>query len=352
MNRNLLKLKPYKQGIQPKNSDYNLKLNTNENLYHPKISVIKEIIKEIKFFGNKLKFYPDPDSVLIKNSIAEYYNIDTDNVFIGNGSDDILANVFLTFFKCKSILYLIDLTYSFYESYIKLYKIGYKLIKLNKNFSINIEKFKKNNNIVLNNPNAPVGKILSFLKISLLISKLKKNFLLIDETYIDFENKTNVKLIKKKKNIILVKTFSKFKSLAGLRIGFSLAEKKLINKMILTKNCLNSYPLNIISQIAVRRILKNNKYLKNIKGRILKNKLFLKNELKNIGFKVFNSKTNFIIANNNNININKLVKHLSEKKIFIRKFEIPKIENFIRITVGRYKDCLILIKHLNNFIKL
>ncbi|XXS36707.1 MAG: aminotransferase class I/II-fold pyridoxal phosphate-dependent enzyme [Candidatus Nasuia deltocephalinicola] len=352
MDRRLFKIKPYKYGEQPK-CELNLKLNTNENSYHPNLSIIKEIIKEIKFFGNILKFYPDSDSNLFKNEISKFYNLNKNKIFISNGSDDALSNIFITFFKNKKILYIIDLTYSFYESFIKLYKIKYKIIKLNKNFSINLKNIKKkNNNIIINNPNAPTGKFIKNIEIKI-ISKNTKSIIVIDETYIDFENQTILKNINKYKNIIIVQTLSKSRSLAGLRVGFVIAEEKLIKKMNETKNCLNSYPVNIISQKSILKMFKNNVFFEKIKNLNKKNKSFLIKGLKENNFKIINSETNFILTTNRKININKLNKILIKKNIFIRKFEIPKIENFVRISVGKKLECEILIKKikkiLNNF---
>ncbi|AGS33257.1 histidinol-phosphate aminotransferase [Candidatus Nasuia deltocephalinicola str. NAS-ALF] len=346
----LLQIKPYKQGKQP-NIFLNLKLNTNENPYHVNISTIKEIIKEIKFFGNILKYYPDPDSYIVINELSKYYNVKYEEIFIGNGSDDVLSNVFLTFFKNKKILYLSDLTYSFYESFIKLYKIRYKILKINKNFSINIKKIKKNNNLIINNPNAPTGKKINEIKIKILILN-RLSVLVIDETYIDFNNKSLVNLIKIKKNVIIIKTFSKFKSLAGLRIGFALSNEYMIKFMNSTKNSINSYPINIISQISVKNIIKNNNYFEKIKIKIFKNKLLITKNLKKLNFNIIESETNFILISNRNLNINKLCNYLNKKNIFIRKFDIPKIENFARVTVGKKEDCILLINNIRNFIKL
>ncbi|ALP69972.1 Histidinol-phosphate aminotransferase [Candidatus Nasuia deltocephalinicola] len=346
----LFKIKPYKQGKQP-NAFLNLKLNTNENPYHANVSIIKEIIKEVKFFGNILKYYPDPGSYTIINEISKYYNICYEKIFIGNGSDDVLSNIFLTFFKNKKILYLLDLTYSFYESFIKLYKIKYKILKINKKFSIDIKKIKKNNNLILNNPNAPTGKKINEIKMKILILN-RLSLLVIDETYIDFKNKSLINLIKIKKNVIIVKTFSKFKSLAGLRIGFALSNESIIKFMNSTKNSINSYPINIISQISVKNIIKNNNYFEKIKIKIFKNKLLIIKNLKKLNFNIIKSETNFILINNKNLNINKLCNYLNKKNIFIRKFDIPRIENFARITIGKKKDCILLVNTIKNFIKL
>ncbi|WP_259286149.1 aminotransferase class I/II-fold pyridoxal phosphate-dependent enzyme [Candidatus Nasuia deltocephalinicola] len=350
MIKKIFKIKPYKKGLQPLIFK-NVKFNTNENPYHPDIKIIKNIIKEIKFLGNNLKFYPEDSSKLIRYQVSRYYNVKKNKIFIGNGSDDILANIFLTFFKSKKKLYLIDITYSFYESFIKLYKINYKIIKLNKNFSINLKYIKNNkNNIIINNPNAPTGKLIKYLKLKI-IAKKNKSLIVIDETYIDFNNLSFIKYFKKIKNIIINQTFSKSRSLAGIRVGFAICGfYKLAKKMNISKNCLNSYPVNILSQISLKNIFINNTYFKKIKKKIIKNKNYLIKELKKKNFFIINSYTNFIFTTNKKININKLIKFLNNKNIFIRKFEIPKIENYLRLTIGKMKDSILMIKLINKFI--
>ncbi|WP_259286216.1 aminotransferase class I/II-fold pyridoxal phosphate-dependent enzyme [Candidatus Nasuia deltocephalinicola] len=350
MIKKLFKIKPYKKGLQPLNNE-SIKFNTNENPYHPDIKIIKNIIKEIKFLGNKLKFYPEDSSKLIRFQVSKYYNIKKNRIFIGNGSDDVLANIFLTFFKSKKILYLIDITYSFYESFIKLYKINYKIIKLNKNFSINLKFIKSNkNNIIINNPNAPTGKLIKYLKLKIIIKK-NKSLIVIDETYIDFNNLSSIKYLNKIKNIIINQTLSKSRALAGIRVGFAICGScKLIKKMNISKNSLNSYPVNILSQISIKNIFKNNNYFKKIKKKIIKNKNYLTKELKKLNFITVKSYTNFIFTTNKKININKLIKFLNNKNIFIRKFEIPKIENYLRITVGKTKESILMVKLINKFI--
>lgn len=178
------------------------------------------------------------------------------------------------------------------------------------------------------------------------------SILVIDETYIDFKNKSLINLIKIKKNVIIVKTFSKFKSLAGLRIGFAISNEYMIKFMNSTKNSINSYPVDIISQISVKNIIKNNNYFEKIKIKIFKNKLLITKNLKKLNFKIIESETNFILISNNNLNINKLCNYLNKKNIFIRKFDIPRIENFSRVTIGKKNDCILLINNINNFIKL
>lgn len=352
-NENLKKLKLYKYGEQSKKKNI-LKLNANENPYNPSIKIIKNIFKEIKFLGNIIKYYPDPESINIKNIISKYYNIKIEEIFLGNGSDEVLAHSFLLFFKSKKILYIQDITYLFYESYIKLYKINYSIISLNKNFTIIKKKIINNTgNILITNPNAPTGKIINYLNLEKIIFNNKKSIILIDEAYIDFDLKKNktINLVKKYKNILICKTLSKSRSLAGLRIGFIIGNKKFIKNLNKIKNSFNTYPINILSQKILKSLYLNDiEYIKK-KKKINKNKKFLIKNLKKLKFKIINSKSNFILINNNNININILIKNLKKKKIFIRKFEIPKIENFARISVGNKNNCKKLLLNIKYFIK-
>lgn len=351
-NKNTKYIKIYKHGEQPIKKNI-IKLNTNENPFNPTIKILKNLIKEIKFIGNTLKFYPDPESNKIKYIISLYYNINFNEVFIGNGSDEILAHCFLTFFKNKEKLFIQNITYLFYESYIKLYNIKYIIINLNKKFKIIKNIYKKiKGNILITNPNAPTGKIINNWSIEKIILNNYNSFILIDEAYIDFEKKYElVKLIKKYKNIIIIKTLSKSRSLAGLRIGYALSNIKIIKNLEKIKNSFNTYPINILNQKILNSLYINNiQFIKKIKI-INKNKSFLIKNLKKINFYIINSKSNFLLIKNKKENINILIKKIKKYNFFLRKFEIPKIENFARLTITSKNNCRILIKILKNLNK-
>lgn len=342
-------IKEYKYGLQPIGNNV-VKLNTNENPFNPTIKLIKNIINEIKFIGNLLKFYPDPNSLELKFTISKYYNLNINEIFIGNGSDEVLAHCFILFFKNKKKLFIHDITYLFYESYIKLYKIKYQIINLSREFKIKKYIYKNiDGNIIITNPNAPTGKIINKIDIERLIFNNYQSFILIDEAYIDFENNyESILLIKKYKNLIIVKTLSKSWSLAGLRLGVALGNKKIIDDLNKIKNSFNTYPINILNQKIIKSLYLNSNFIKNINN-IKINKIFLINNLKKINFKVINSKSNFLLIKKNNENINITIKKLKNYNFFLRKFEIPKIENFARLTVTDKKNSKNLIKTLKSF---
>lgn len=352
-NKNIKYIKYYKHGEQPFKKNI-IKLNTNENPFNPTIKILKNLINEIKFIGNILKFYPDPESYQISYIISLYYNLKFNEVFIGNGSDEVLAHCFLTFFKNKKKLFIQNITYLFYESYIKLYNIKYIIINLNKNFKITKNIYKNlEGNILITNPNAPTGKIISYLNLEKIVINNYNSFLLIDEAYIDFEKKyESIKLVKKYKNIIIVKTLSKSRALAGLRLGYALGNTDIIKNLNKIKNSFNTYPINILNQKILNSLYNNNiQFLKKI-NIINKNKLFLIKNLKKINFSIINSKSNFLLIKNKKENINIIIKKLKKYNFFLRKFEIPKIENFVRLTITNKKKCKILLKilkKLNSF---
>lgn len=352
INNNIKYIKIYKHGEQPGKKNI-IKLNTNENPFNPTIKVLKNLIDEIKFIGNVLKFYPDPESKKIKYIISLYYNINSNEVFIGNGSDEVLAHCFLAFFKNKKKLFIPSITYLFYESYIKLYNIKYIIMNLNKKFKI-IKNIYKNleGNILITNPNAPTGKIINNWNIEKIIINNRNSFILLDEAYIDFEKKyDSTNFIKRYNNIIVVKTLSKSRSLAGLRLGYALGNINIIKNLDKIKNSFNTYPINILNQKIINSLYNNNiQFLRKI-NIIKKNKSFLIKNLKKMNFKIIDSKTNFLLIKSKKKNINLIIKKMKKYNFFLRKFEVPKIENFVRITVANKKNCKILLKvlKLNNF---
>lgn len=344
-------IKPYIYGEQPKKIF--LKLNTNENPFPPSLKIIKNLIKEIKFFGNKLKFYPDPNCLNLKLNLSKFYNIEINQIFLGNSSDEVLAHVFISLFKNKKFLLILDVTYSFYESYIKLYNIKYKILKLENNFKINLNNYKNNkNNIIITNPNANIGNYINKNKIEKLIIKNNYSITVLDEAYIDFKNESSLNLIKNYKNLLIVKTLSKSRSLASMRVGIAISNKKLIKNLNFIKNSFNSYPLNLLSQISSIYSYKDNIYFEKLKKIIFKNKNYLNKNLKKINFKILNSRSNFLLIKNKKINTNKLIKYLNKKNIFLRKIENPRIYNYIRISIDNINNCKIILKNIKNYINL
>ena len=243
---NLRDVEPYVAGEQPKMSHL-IKLNTNENPYEPGEKV-KEAIQTFDPF--KLRLYPDADASKLKHLIAEYYGLDDKQVFIGNGSDEVLALTFLTCFNGKDPLLFPDITYSFYPVYCELFNIDYKTMPLDDAFKIKKEDyFTKNGGIIFPNPNAPTGELMSVEDIDEIISHNPDSVVVIDEAYIDFGGKTVLPLLKKYDNLLVIHTFSKFRSLAGSRLGVALGNEELISHLYDVKNSFNSYPIDALAQV-------------------------------------------------------------------------------------------------------
>ena len=336
-------LTPYIPGEQPKEGEY-IKLNTNENPYPPSKNVISAI-KNYDF--DKLRLYPDPESIDLRRIYAKYLNLNIENIFVGNGSDEVLATAFQTFFTDKENVIMPDITYSFYPVYCNLYNIKAKEIPLKEDFTINIKDYmKKNNGIVIANPNAPTGIAISKEKIEKILKNNKDSIVLIDEAYVDFGAESCVSLINKYKNLLVVRTLSKSYSLAGMRIGFAIGDKELIDGMNRVKNSFNSYPIDRIAQIAAIEAIKDNNYFNITRNKIINTRNRVSEELKKIGFKVLDSKTNFLFVSNNKVPAQEIFNKLKENKILVRYFKKPRLNNFIRITIGTDKEMDIFLNYL------
>ncbi|WP_372714847.1 histidinol-phosphate transaminase, partial [Ilyobacter sp.] len=261
-------LTPYVPGEQLNEIDI-VKLNTNENPFPPSPKVIESIHQAI---GTQLKKYPDPESTELKNAIAEFYNIESENVFAGNGSDEVLAHVFMAFFKDKK-LYFPNITYSFYPVYCGLYEIDYQPISLNYKFQMETEDYLGlDGNIIFPNPNAPTGIGVELSVIEEILTKNPENLVVVDEAYVDFGGKSAIELIGKYKNLLIVQTFSKSRSLAGMRVGFAIGDTELIEGLVRVKDSFNSYPLDRLAQAAGEAAMKDREYFDYTCSEIIKNR--------------------------------------------------------------------------------
>lgn len=340
-------LKPYIPGEQPKNKGY-IKLNTNENPYPPSRKVIKAI-KNMDL--KKLRLYPDPESEQLREVYAKYLGLNLENIFVGNGSDEVLSIAFQTFFADKIDILIPDITYSFYNVYCDLYNIKQKEIPLRQDYTINIEDYNiKNNGIVIANPNALTGIYLSKKDIEKLIKKNPKSIVLIDEAYIAFGGESVSSLVKKYNNLIVIQTLSKANSLAGLRVGFAIGNKDLISGMNKVKNSINSYPIDRISQMSAKESIKDKKYFDKIINKICKTRIETINNLKKLGFNCLDSKANFIFVMHNKYKAEDIFLFLRKNKILVRYFKKPRLENGLRITIGKPNDMKKLIKVLEKYI--
>jgi len=344
-------LTPYVAGEQPKDKKY-IKLNTNENAYPPTPKV-KKVLENFNI--NKLSLYPDPNFTKLRKSIAETYNLNAKNIFVGNGSDEILSFAFFTFFDNKNGKLLFpNYTYSFYPVYCDYYGIEFEIINLNDNYELNLDKYLVKNScgVIFPNPNAPTSIALKNKSIEEFLSQYPKNrVVVIDEAYIDFaeSDESSLDLIKKFKNLLIVRTFSKGFSLAGMRIGYALADEKLIKALFDTKDSFNSYPADMISQEVAKVAIEDIDYYKNINNKIIKTRDEFSNTLKELGWKVLPSSANFVFVSHPLISGSEIYQKLKEEGFLVRYFNKVRLKGFVRITIGTTEEMKVLIEAIKIF---
>ena len=345
--KNLRNIEPYVPGEQSKDKDI-VKVNANENPYPPSPKAA-EVLKS--FDTNKLRFYPSANSTKLKEAIAKYYKVDVSNVFVGNGSDDVLAVAFQSFFNSEKPIVYPDLTYSFYPVWCSLFGIKYKNYPVGDDFRINPEDYKeKNGGVVISNPNAPtsLGEGLDFVE--KILNYNQDSVVIIDEAYVDFGGTSSIPLIDKYENLLVTGTFSKSRSLAGLRIGFAIGSKALIDVMEAVKNSYNSYTVDSLSIEMGAASIEDDEYFKSTCKKVIKTRERVTLELKKLGFDVLDSQTNFIFATHNKHNMKSLFEYLKTQKVFIRYFSLPRIENYVRITIGTNEEMDIFLEKTKEFI--
>lgn len=345
--KNLRNIEPYVPGEQSKDKDI-VKINANENPYPPSPKAA-EVLKS--FDTNKLRFYPSANSTKLKEAIAKYYKVDVSNVFVGNGSDDVLAVAFQSFFNSEKPIVYPDLTYSFYPVWCSLFGIKYKNYPVGDDFRINSEDYKeKNGGVVIPNPNAPtsLGEGLDFVE--KILNYNQDSVVIIDEAYVDFGGTSSIPLIDKYENLLVTGTFSKSRSLAGLRIGFAIGSKALIDVMEAVKNSYNSYTVDSLSIEMGAASIEDDEYFKSTCKKVIKTRERVTLELEKLGFDVLDSQTNFIFATHNKHNMKSLFEYLKTQKVFIRYFSLPRIENYVRITIGTNEEMDIFLEKTKEFI--
>lgn len=345
--KNLRNIEPYVPGEQSKDKDI-VKINANENPYPPSPKAA-EVLKS--FDTNKLRFYPSANSTKLKEAIAKYYKVDVSNVFVGNGSDDVLAVAFQSFFNSEKPIVYPDLTYSFYPVWCSLFGIKYKNYPVGDDFRINPEDYKeKNGGVVIPNPNAPtsLGEGLDFVE--KILNYNQDSVVIIDEAYVDFGGTSSIPLIDKYENLLVTGTFSKSRSLAGLRIGFAIGSKALIDVMEAVKNSYNSYTVDSLSIEMGAASIEDDEYFKSTCKKVIETRERVTLELEKLGFDVLDSQTNFIFATHNKHNMKSLFEYLKTQKVFIRYFSLPRIENYVRITIGTNEEMDIFLEKTKEFI--
>lgn len=342
------KLTPYVPGEQPK-LDNLVKLNTNENPYGPSPKVLEALKLEA---ADSLRLYPDPNSDALKAAIAEVHHLNTNQVFVGNGSDEVLAHTFQALLKHDKPLLFPDITYSFYPVYCGLYGIEFKTVPLTDDFTINIDDYDQpNGGIIFPNPNAPTGIPLALEEIQKLLQKNTQSVVVIDEAYVDFGTESAVNLINTYPNLLVTHTLSKARSLAGLRVGYALGSSELIEALTRVKDSFNSYPIDRFASAGAIAAMQDAAYFEATCSKVVATRTALIDDLTNLGFDVLPSGANFIFAKHEIKDGAELTALLRQKNIIVRHFKAPsRIAPYLRITIGTDAQSKILISTLSELL--
>lgn len=341
------KVVPYTPGEQPNCSNI-IKLNTNENPYPPSPKVL-QVLQEIKI--ENLRKYPDPTSQILVEALAEYYGVSKQQVFVGVGSDDVLAMSFLTFFNDSKPILFPDITYSFYDVWAELYRIPYKCQPLDENFEIQTEDYLQEcGGIVIPNPNAPTGIEKNLEELEKIIAGNPEIIVIIDEAYIDFGGTSALSLLSKYENLLVVQTFSKSRSLAGMRIGYAFGNEKLIKYLNDVKYSFNSYTMDTTALLIGTEAVKDEVYFRETLQKVIHTRERTKKELQRLGFIFPDSKSNFIFASHPKYQAKELFEALKAADIYVRYFNKPRINNYLRISIGTDQEMDVLIRFLEKYV--
>lgn len=347
-NETVNNIEPYVPGEQPKDKKY-IKLNTNENPYPPSKKAIEAMENAI---NDDLKLYPDPTCSELISEIAVKYGVDKDEVFVGNGSDEVLAFSFMTFFSREKKILFPDISYTFYKVYSELFKLNYELVQLDDDFNIPLDEFKKSNGgIIIPNPNAPTGKYIDTENLRNLIEVNKESVVIIDEAYVDFGGESMVKFVKDYQNLLVVQTLSKSRSLAGMRVGFALGHRDLIEGLNRIKNSMNSYTIDRVALAGAKASINDNEYFNEITKKIINTRENSTRQLRELGFKVLESKANFIFVTHEKANGKFLYESLKDNGILVRYFNKDRIDNYLRITIGTDNEMNVLIDKIKTILE-
>ncbi len=345
---NVRKVVPYTPGEQPKDTGI-IKLNTNENPYppSPRVRVVMD-----SFDDAKMRLYPDTNSTVLVDALAEKYKVKPSQIFVGVGSDDVISMAFLTFFNSDKPVLFPDVTYSFYDVWADVYRIPYETKALDDDFRINPDDYKcENGGIIFPNPNAPTGVFESLCKIEEIIEANPDSIVIIDEAYIDFGGTSCIPLIEKYDNLLVVQTFSKSRSMAGMRIGFAIGNEKLIKFMNDVKFSINSYTMNPLSQLCGAEAVYDDEYFLKTTNDIIETREYAKKKLTELGFTFPDSMSNFIFASHSEVDAGVIFEELKKRKIFVRYWNKPRINNHLRITIGTKEEMNRLFEALTEILE-
>lgn len=336
-------LTPYVPGEQPK-LDQLVKLNTNENPYGPSPRALEAIRAAT---GGSLRLYPDPNAEALKAALASHLDLRAEQVFVGNGSDEVLAHAFMALLKQDRPLWFPDITYSFYPVYCGLYGIQFQLVPLREDFSISAEDYlpragTRAGAIIFPNPNAPTGRLLSLDGVERIVAGNPDGVVVVDEAYVDFGGISAIPLVDRYPNLLVVQTFSKSRSLAGLRVGFAVGHPALIEALERVKNSFNSYPLDRLAIAGAVASVQDEAYFQETCRKVVATREALVARMNQLGFDVLPSAANFIFARHPARDAAALAAALRERAIIVRHFRLPRIDQYLRITVGTEEQCRIL----------
>ena len=325
------KVEPYVPGEQPKDTGV-IKLNTNENPYPASPKAI-DAVKQ--FDTDRLRLYPDPEASVLVDAIAERYNLSSDQVFVGVGSDDVISMCFMTFFNSDLPVFFPDISYSFYEVWADVYRVKYEKKPVDSQFRINPSDYKgENGGIIFPNPNAPTAIYMELDSVEDIIKSNQDSIVIVDEAYIDFGGQSAVKLIEKYDNLLVVQTYSKSRSMAGMRIGYAMGNERLIKALNDVKFSVNSYTMNATSLAYGAASMKDVDYFNETVNKIISTRTRSEERLRELGFTFPESKANFIFASHRSVPASVIFEELKKRKIYVRYFNKPRIDNYLRITVG------------------
>ena len=340
-------LQPYVPGEQPK-IDNLIKLNTNENPYPPSPQVLAAITAEA---NGLLRRYPDPNAERLKRTIAAHFGLEMSNVFVGNGSDEVLAHAFLALLKHPAPLLFPDITYSFYPVYCRLYDIAFETVPLRDDFSIAVDDYARPaGGIILPNPNAPTGRAMPLAEVRRLLEAHRDIAVVIDKAYVDFGTESAVGLVREHPNLLVTHTLSKSRSLAGLRVGYALGDAGLIEGLERVKNSFNSYPLDRLAIAGAVAAFEDQAYFEQTRQAVIASRDALDAALKALGFEVLPSGANFVFARHPQRDAAALQLALRERKIIVRHFNAPRINQFLRVSIGTEAECAALVTALQEIL--
>nr|MBL8411326.1 histidinol-phosphate transaminase [Dechloromonas sp.] len=340
-------LTPYVPGEQPKIANL-IKLNTNECPFPPSPRVLTAIAAELGDDAARLRLYPDPNADLFKAAIARTHGITTQQIFVGNGSDEVLAHVFMALLKHEQPILFPDITYSFYPVYCGLYGVEHRTVPLAEDFSIDPADYcgQPNGGIIFPNPNAPTGRLLTLEAIERILKTNPDSVVVVDEAYVDFGGESAIPLVDRYDNLLVVHTLSKSRALAGLRVGFAVGHPALIEALERVKNSFNSYPLDRLAIVGAVAAMEDTAYFAQCCAAVIATRETLTAELRALGFEVLPSTANFVFARHPQRDAAALSLSLRERSIIVRHFKLPRIDQFLRITVGTDGECKALTEAL------